>query len=390
VERSIKHTLLFVATTPYAVNAFLRPHLLSLAEDYHVIVFVNSSVYPLHPDISKAVKIEHLEIFRKISIIQDFFVLCRLVKRFWVIKPTLVHSITPKAGFLAMIAAWMTGVPLRFHTFTGQIWANKKGLDRLFFKFIDFFITIFTSQILADSSSQIRFLEREKVVRKDSVVVLGPGSIAGVDLAKFRPDTDLRARLRNERNLSQGRLVFLFVGRIVYDKGISDLIDAFGFVNRDHPNWELWIVGPDEADLKSVLQARAADTRDCVRWFESTLNPARFMRSANILVLPSYREGFGSVIIEAAACGLPSIAYRTEGVIDAVIDDQTGLLVNKGDVKGLSDAMIRLGSDQALRNNLGQFAYERATREFSSSSLVIHWQEFYYRAIKSKNKKSQK
>ncbi len=373
----MKHSLVFVATTPFAVNAFLRTHLLALAETYEVTLCVNTTAYPLVDDVASVVQVRHVDIARKITPWQDLRVLFQLMRCFREIQPDVVHSMTPKAGLLAMLAARLMGVPWRFHTFTGQVWANKTGVSRSLMKAIDRLIVVCANHVFADSASQCKFLENQGVVRRGGVIVLGQGSVAGVDLARFHPDVSARAALRTDLGVSNENPVFLFVGRLVRDKGVFDLIDAFALVNAKYPQWELWMVGPDEDGIQADLEVRGANLGARIRWFGPTLCPERYMAAADVFVLPSYREGFGSVIIEAAACGIPCIAYRIDGVIDAIIEDCTGLFVDKGNIQGLSDSMKQLGSEQIIRRDLGDAARLRAVSEFSSSAVSGAWQRFY-------------
>ena len=373
----MKHSLIFVATTPFAVNAFLRIHLLALAETYEVTLCVNTAAYPLADDVARAVQVRHVDIERKITPWQDLRALFQLMRCFREIRPDVVHSMTPKAGLLAMLAAWLMGVPWRFHTFTGQVWANKTGVARSLMRTIDRLIVVCANRVFADSASQCKFLENEGVVRRGGVVVLGQGSVAGVDLARFHPDASARAALRTDLGVSNENPVFLFVGRLVRDKGVFDLIDAFALVNAEHHQWELWMVGPDEDGIQADLEARGAHSGARIRWFDSTSCPERFMVAADVLVLPSYREGFGSVIIEGAACGVPCIAYRIDGVIDAIVENRTGLFVDKGDIHSLSDSMKQLGFEQNIRRDLGEAARLRAASEFSSSAVSGAWKKFY-------------
>lgn len=242
---------------------------------------------------------------------------------------------------------------------------------------IDRLIALCAIQVFADSYSQCRFLEDEGVVQRGGVTVLGQGSVAGVDLARFRPDPAARAALRAETGVTDTVPVFLFVGRLVRDKGVFDLVKAFAALSDLHGHWELWMVGPDEDGLQTTLQAEGERLGGRIRWFGPTPMPERYMAAADVFVLPSYREGFGSVIIEAAACGVPSIAYRIDGVIDAIVDGRTGLFVDKGDVQGLSDAMNRLGAESRTRKTLGEAAHLRASSEFSSASVSAAWLDFY-------------
>jgi glycosyltransferase involved in cell wall biosynthesis len=380
----MKHSLVFVATTPFAVNAFLRTHLLALAETQEVTLCVNTTAYPLVDDLARAVRVRHIDIARKIAPWQDLRALFQLLSCFQEIRPATVHSLTPKAGLLAMLAGWLARVPWRFHTFTGQVWATQTGIGRSLLKGIDRLIALFASQVFADSTSQCSFLEDERVVRRGAISVLGQGSVAGVDLARFRPNPVVRATLRAETSVADVTPVFLFVGRLVRDKGVFDLVEAFAALSAQYGHWELWMVGPDEDGLQTALQAQGERFGGGIRWFGPTPMPERFMASADVFVLPSYREGFGSVIIEAAACGIPSIAYRIDGVIDAIVDGRTGLFVDRGDIQGLSDAMNRLGAESSTRKRLGEAAHLRASSEFSSASVSKAWLDFYLSLLRGK------
>jgi glycosyltransferase involved in cell wall biosynthesis len=373
----MRHALVFVATTPFAVNAFLRTHLLALAETHDVTLCVNTTAYPLVDDVARAVRVRHIDIARKISPWQDLRALFQLLHCFWEIRPATVHSLTPKAGLLAMLAGWLARVPWRFHTFTGQVWATKTGIGRSVLKGIDRLIAMCASRVFADSASQCRFLEAEGVVRYGGVNVLGQGSMAGVDLARFRPDPAARAALRTKTGVADAVPVFIFVGRLVRDKGIFDLVEAFATLNARHGQWELWMVGPDEESLQANLQNEGQRLGARIRWFGPTPVPERYMAAADVFVLPSYREGFGSVVIEAAACGIPTIAYRIDGLVDAIVENHTGCFVDVGNVKELSQTMERLGSNPAVLGKLGKAARQRAFNDFSSSTVSAAWLAFY-------------
>lgn len=378
----MKHALVFVATTPFAVNAFLRTHLLALAETHDVTLCVNTTAYPLVDDVARAVRVRHIDIARKIASLQDLRALFQLVRCFREIRPATVHSLTPKAGLLAMLAGWLARVPWRFHTFTGQVWATKTGIGRSLLKSIDRLIALCARRVFADSASQCRFLEEEGVVRRGGVTVLGQGSVAGVDLARFRPDPAARAALRAETGVADAVPIFLFVGRLVRDKGVFDLVEAFATLNARHGQWELWMVGPDEEDLQATLQIEGERLGARIRWFGPMPAPERYMAAADVFVLPSYREGFGSVVIEAAACGIPTIAYRIDGVVDAIVENHTGCFVAKGNVEEFAQAMERLGSDPEMLSDLGEAAHRRAVKDYSSSTVSAAWLAFYGSVLK--------
>lgn len=373
----MKKRLIFVATTPFAVNAFLRTHILVLRDIFDVTLCVNTEVYDLLDEVAQCAQVIHIPIKRKIAPWSDLKALVQLWLCFIRQRPDIVHSITPKAGLLAMMAACLAFIPHRFHTFTGQVWVNRTGVTRRILKGFDQVIACMASRAFADSQSQCRFLEAEGVVRAGEATVLGKGSIAGVDLARFRPDPALRMELRSREGISDETPVFVFIGRLTRDKGIFDLLAAFDAAATMHDAWHLWIIGPDEEGLQSKLQATGNKGHGQIRWFGPSTHPEHFLAAADILVLPSYREGFGSVIIEAAACGLPAIAYRIDGVVDAIVDGNTGLMVPLHDKNAFSEAMEKLARDNTLRRLLGEQAMRHARQDFSSVSVTAEWEKLY-------------
>lgn len=376
-------SICFVATTPFAVNPFLLGHMAALAEKYRVFLCVNLEVYPLSDRIDKRVVILHVPLERKISLARDLRALFALIGIFRRMRFDAVHSITPKGGLLAMLASFLCCIPLRHHTFTGQIWATRVGASRAFFKLLDRAIVALASRTFADSESQCRFLEREGVARPGFVTVLGKGSIAGVDAQRFHPSAARRLALRAELAATEASCVFLFVGRLVRDKGVFDLVQAFCDLVGKGISAELWMVGPDEDGLLPDLQVSAAVVGERIRWLGRTFSPEHYMMAADVLVLPSYREGFGLVIAEAACCGIPALAYRIDGVIDAVMDGRTGVLIEPGDVNQLRAEMESLAVSPATRQAMGECARAHATANFTAPQVISAWADFYDRALEA-------
>lgn len=376
-------SICFVVTTPFTVNGFLINHLTQLSKLYRVTLCTNLELYGLSP----LLDIDHIHIVdipleRKIAPIKDIVALFTLIQFFRKNSFVSVHSVTPKSGLLGMAAAYITRVPNRFHTFTGQVWATKKGFSRYFLKKLDWLICLFATNIFTDSSSQAEFLVTQSVSKKNEISVMGAGSISGVDLNRFTCNDELRRKLRLEFSANNEVCIFTFVGRLCRDKGIYDLFDAFSVLVKSNKNIQLWIVGPDEEGLRSSLEAQSNEFHEKIRWIGPTYTPEIYMNAADILVLPSYREGFGTVVIEAAACHVPAIAYRIEGIVDAVIENETGLLVTKGSVSELADAMQILASDFVLRSKLADAARYRVQNNFSSEEVTNAWLDFYSHSLK--------
>jgi glycosyltransferase involved in cell wall biosynthesis len=369
--------IMLVATTPFAVNAFLAKHIDILSENYRVILCTNLDTYELATDVIKKAEVHHVPFARGISLGTDLKSLLKLTALIRKVRPAVIHSITPKAGLLAMLAGLIARVPNRWHTFTGQVWVTKQGFVRNALKAFDRLIVLFASKVFADSLSQCRLLRDEGIVLDGQIGMLGSGSIAGVDFKRFWADAHIRDRLRQQMATEANACVFLFVGRLAKDKGVLDLVKTYLELSTTVRGIELWVVGPDEEGMLQTLQKLAEGCVAPIRWLGATPTPEQFMVAADILLLPSYREGFGSVIIEGAACGIPAIAYRIDGVIDAISDGSSGLLVEVGRPEAFATAMKRLALDKELRLRLGKQAWERAVRDFSSERVTNAWLEFY-------------
>lgn len=354
-----------VITSAFPLNAFMRPHLVVLAERYAITVYVNTRDMGVAPDVPVGVRVEHLDIRRDISPWHDLVNLLRLCLILRRERYDIVFSMNPKSGLLTMLAAWLVRIPLRLHCFTGQVWATKKGMARSLFKSLDRLLVACASSVLCDSTSQRQFLIDEGVVVPTRICVLGDGSIAGVDAERFRPDAIVRSTVRAQLDIADEEVCLLYVGRLHRDKGILNLLAAFRALRQRHSYLRLLMVGPDDGGFAPLL---AAEPR--VRHVGYTAVVERYMAASDVLCLPSYREGFGLVLVEAAAVGLPVVASRIYGIIDAVVDGETGLLHRSGDVNDLAAQLERLLGDPALRVRLGVQGRARAIALFSRKRVT--------------------
>lgn len=365
----------FVLTTDIAVKAFLINHLRSLSDAYEITIMVGTD----HPDFLADTGI-HLHVIavpiaRKINIISDFHTLFKLIIYFMRYRFDALHSVTPKAGLLSMLAGFIAGIPIRTHTFTGQVWATKTGLPRALLKAIDKLLSALSTHLIIDSPSQRDFLLKERVIDGQKSMVFGEGSIAGVDTSKFKPDPEARKQIRSALGVPEDVCLFLFLGRLNRDKGVIDLAQAF--IRAKFADARLVFVGPDEQAMQAQIEQIPEAQHAFIHFVSYTNTPERYMAAADVLCLPSYREGFGSVIIEAASCGIPAVASRIYGITDAVLDGQTGLLHAAGDVEGICEQMQRLQADPALYKSLAEQAYQRAIGQFNSKMITKAWCDFY-------------
>ena len=367
--------LCYIATIPAVVHAFLRVHIQVAAEKYQVTVVCNSADWHLLDGLNA--RLVQLPIERKPSPWRDMLTIFQLYKLFRREQFDIVHSIMPKTGMLAMLAAWLAFVPVRMHTFTGQVWATKHGMKHFLLKRFDKLIGSFATCVLTDSPSQRDFLVNEGVLEPGKARVIGAGSICGVDPLRFHPDPDARRVIRDELGIAQDAKVILFVGRLNRDKGMLDLAAAFDAIAKHHADAVLLLVGAEEDVPFSRIQEICNVERNRLHYVSFTATPEHYMMATDIFCLPSYREGFGMTIIEAAACGVPAVASRIYGITDAVEAGKTGLLFPAGDVSALTQALLKLLEDRNLRQKMGDAARARTLELFSSQNITGEMLELY-------------
>jgi glycosyltransferase involved in cell wall biosynthesis len=204
--------------------------------------------------------------------------------------------------------------------------------------------------------------------------------VSGVDIRRFRPDTAARAALRAELGIDPDARVVLYLGRVTRDKGVLDLARAFARLPADAV---LLVAGPDEEGLTARMLELSGPGASRVRFAGYTAQPERFLAASDVLCLPSYREGFGSVVIEAAATSVPAVASRIYGVTDAMVHGETGLLFTAGDCDELAARLAAILADDSLRTRLGAEARRRAIEHFSQERLTDELAVFYERILGS-------
>lgn len=374
---AIKKKIVIVVTSVLQINFFLVPHIKALSEIYDVTIILKND----HPEILAGLnfdaKILEVSIERKISPIKDLMALFSLYVIFRKNKFDLIHTMTPKAGLLGTLASWLHGCPIRLHTFQGEVWANKTGFFRVLLRACDVMVARLATHLTVVSFTERSFLIDEGVVSAEKVSVIANGSISGVDLDRFCLDQGVRRRVRKDLNVAVDETLFIYIGRLSPDKGIDELIAAFGRLSIHEPKVSLLVVGPDEGEFTPKLLKLNKNIPGRVNIRPYTPDPQNYMMAADVLVLPSHREGFGVVVIEAAAIGLPSIGTNVYGIQDAIVNHDTGLLFELGNSNQLSIAMQKLASDRSLRSLMGRNAKERVMLLFDQRLVVKEMLDFY-------------
>lgn len=363
--------LCMVTTSPIVVQFFLIPHLRLLADDFDVTLVANSDCSPLLGDLAGKVRMMVIPVEREIAPWRDFRALIQLSGLFMREQFDAVITVAPKAGLLGIAGALFARVPYRCHIFQGEVWASRRGVMRSMLRIADRFIARASSEVLVVSTSEREFLINEKILTNAGSTVLGKGSICGVDTIRFAPNSEARQRIRAQFDIPSEATVVLFLGRLHRDKGILDLVTAWTRIAGLHSQLHLAIVGPDESGLEPMIRtlagsAFAARLHVC----GLTSAPEDWMAACDVLCLPSYREGFGNVIIEAGAAEVPVIASRIYGIEDALIENVTGLAHWPGDQQALTSCLQRLVTDSQLRRTLGKAARAMVVENFEQSRVV--------------------
>jgi len=372
-----KKRVCLVVSTPLIVHFFLRQHLRNVAERFDATLVTGSPDEALQREYGETVRIVGLPIERDIAPLRDIAALWGLAREFSRGRYDLVHTITPKAGLLGITAAWLARVPVRLHTFQGEVWLTRRGMLRTLLRALDRLVARLASHLLVVSPSERDFLIRERIIPSGKAQVIGKGSATGVDLERFKRDPVARAGVRESLGIGPDTTVFLFVGRLDRDKGVLDLVRAYGRLAEARRDIALVFVGPDEDQLEPAARELLGPHAASVRFVGYTATPERYFAAADVLSLPSYREGFGNVIIEAAASGIPATASRIYGITDALVDGETGLLHAPGDIAELAAVLERLAENAALRAELGRRARERVVREFAQERVCGELLAFY-------------
>ena len=367
----IRSRMFILSASKLTIHFFFKPHLRELTKYFDQTLAYNPNNDSYLPSLNLPIREHSIPIMRKISLWYDLKALLYICYFLWREKFDIVVTVVPKAGLLGMIAAWLMQVPLRVHIFQGEVWASRRGLMRWLLKTMDTVTARLATHLLVVSASELEFLERESVIPVGKAKLLGEGSISGVDVERFQTNPELRTLLRNKLKIPENAVLCVFLGRLNIDKGIHDLVKAFTISGSYLENIWLIIAGPDEDNIATSLLKLVPDSLlKRILIFGFTDKPEDFLAASDLLCLPSYREGFGTVILEAAAMALPAIGTKIYGISDAIHDKETGVLIPVGDVQALSEAISRWCQNPEERKRLGANARDRVVANFDQKKVV--------------------
>lgn len=325
----------------------------------------------------EGVKTIAVEMERSISPLKDLRSLFKLIGVFKKEKPQIVHSITPKAGLLSMLAGWICGVPFRIHTFTGLVFPTSKGLKRWILMQTDRITCLCATHVIPEGNGVKNDLIRNKITGKP-LDILGHGSLKGIDLSYFDPRLP-EVRERAELIKKKDVFTFIFIGRLSAEKGVKELLGAFKTLNSEIPETRLLLIGWEEYDSKEleayVSQIITGNESIEFAGFQKDVRP--WMLASQVLILPSYREGFPNSVLEAGAMGIPVIATDINGANEIVKDGENGLLIPPRNEDALFESMKTMVRKERLRKKMAENARSMVADKFDQTFVRKAMMDYY-------------
>jgi glycosyltransferase involved in cell wall biosynthesis len=314
------------------------------------------------------VRVLEVPIEREISPVRDIRSLWRLFGILRTLRPAVTNVGTPKAGLLGGLAACLTRVPCRFYTLHGLRFETAAGWRRELLKFAERLACRFAHRVVCVSHSVRRKALAHGLVDREKAVVFGAGSCNGVDVSRYAPTQERMRRageLRRQFEIPPNVPVAMFVGRLTRDKGICELLQAFLQIENRIPELRLLLVGSfEDGDPLPDDVRKSLETHDRVILAGPVSDPAPYYALADVLILPSHREGLPTVILEGHAAGKPVIGAAATGIVDLIADGETGLLFPVGDATALAETIVKLVEDKPLARKLALAGQEQVKRNF--------------------------
>lgn len=350
-----KPKLIRITTVPISLKILLKGQLKWMSTYFEVVGVSSSGEEVQEVRDQEGIRVEEIQMSRQITPIQDLISLVKMIRFLQKEKPQIVHSHTPKAGIIGMLAAKIAGVPIRIHTVAGLPLMEASGMKRKILLLVEKLTYWSATKILPNSKGLEAFILQENLVSSRKIQLIGKGSSNGIDTQHFDQEAvsdDEKQKLRKELHLKEDDFVFVFVGRLVADKGIQELVSAFSQLKIE--NAKLLLVGPFETELDPL----SLDTMEEIKTnpsilsvgFQSDVRP--YFAISNVLVFPSYREGFPNVVMQAGAMGLPSIVSNINGCNEIIVEGENGTIIPVKNPNEIQHVMEKIMGDKPFYEHL--------------------------------------
>ncbi|MBK7882962.1 MAG: glycosyltransferase family 4 protein [Chitinophagaceae bacterium] len=365
--------LLRITTVPMSLKYLMPGQLKFMQQHGFDVVMISADGIELAEAIENE-KCRHVIVpmTRKITPWQDLKCIFKLIKIFKKEKPDIVHSMTPKAGLLGMIAAKYCGIPIRIHDVVGMPLMVQKGIKYQVLKNVEKITYAAANHVWPNSYSLLNFINKKKLTSNHKLKVIAEGSSNGVDMNRYNIqnlDTDILEQIKLKINYSNDNIYLLCVGRLVTDKGIMELVNVFKKIQQQRPGLRLILVGKYEADLDPLPQEILLEIQQnpAIIHIDWSSQVEYYMHIADLFVFPSYREGLPTVLLEAAAMQLPIVCSRIAGNVDIVTHKKTGLIFDSKNEFQLEEqitfALDNKSKMKEMAGELLQFIQTHFTRE---------------------------
>jgi glycosyltransferase involved in cell wall biosynthesis len=382
MESSYK--LVRITTVPVSLSVLLKDQLKYMSNHFDVLAVSSPEKLLEQVGAREGVRTQPVAMTRAITPVKDIQALWKLYRLFKKEKPAIVHTHTPKAGLLGMMASRMAGVPIRLHTVAGMPLMENTGLKRKLLNFIERLTYSCATGVYPNSKHLAEFILQSRFCGPQKMKVLGNGSSNGINTRFFNVNEELQkaaCELRKQFSLTDKDFVFVFVGRLVKDKGIEELVEAFSQLKEKHPHIKLLLVGPyePERDPLSPTTHKIIETDKSIihAGFQQDIRP--YLMISQALAFPSYREGFPNVPMQAGCLNLPSIVTDINGCNEIIEHGKNGLIIPVKDVPHLQQAMESLLTNPALyltlQKNARQMIVDRYEQKYIWELLLKEYND---------------
>jgi|LauGreDrversion4_2_1035121.scaffolds.fasta_scaffold00235_6 glycosyltransferase involved in cell wall biosynthesis len=378
---SNKIVIFRIVTSNYCVSTHLKNTLLRVPDNLQFVV-IGENVEIFRTDFPSVI-FHDIPLKRNLNFLNDIISIFKIGYLIFKFKPKVVHSLMTKAGLYTAIISFILRVDIRVHTFTGQIWATRTGIIRFLLKTVDRIICYLNTNCFTDSNSQSEFLLENGISFNAKLIpYFFNGSISGVDIHKFNYENLLNERkeISNNLQIKEDHFILGYIARKSIDKGCIDMLKIFSKILNKSLNKKikLLFIGPDESNGKlSKYFESNPYIRDSIIELGFVNNHYKYLSICNLMCLPSHREGFGSIVIDAAAIGVPTIGYKIPGLIDSISDNYSGKLVPFADIDQFVDEAIELINNSKKLDEMSINARKFVVENFDANLVNQEMFDFY-------------
>lgn len=385
--------LIRITTVPQSLQGLLRGQLQFMSENGFDVIGISSSGTALNEvSVNEGVRVHSISMTRKITPLKDIVAVIQLYYFLKKEKPSIVHTHTPKAGIVGMFAAWMAGVPHRLHTVAGLPLMEAIGKKRSLLNLVEKLTYRFANKVYPNSKGLYDFIIAEKLAAPNKLTIIGQGSSNGIDTQYFNPvdyNYETILEIRRQHGIVERAFVFIFVGRLVGDKGINELVAAFIRLMQQKKQADiikLLLVGPFEENLDPLKPetVREIEINENIInvGFQKDVRP--YFALSDVLVFPSYREGFPNVVMQGGAMGLPAIVSNINGCNEIIKHNVNGIIIPSKDINSLLNAMDKILSDINFYSKLRDNTRDLIVSRYNRQEIWDAWSAEYKKLLMTK------